>query len=70
MIYDPTVETRPVDEQFALDRDSYRQQIQYLFDNSTFYQQKLREAGFDYVVAVGALDEIAPLPFADSVRCV
>jgi len=65
MIYDPTVETRPVDEQFALDRDSYRKQIQYLFDNSTFYQRKLREAGFDDAAAVGDLDDIARLPFTE-----
>jgi phenylacetate-CoA ligase len=65
MIYDPAVETRPVAEQFALDRDSYRQQISYLFDNSAFYQRKLRAAGFDDAAAVGDLDEIARLPFTE-----
>lgn len=65
MIYDPAVETRPVAEQFALDRDSYRQQISYLFDNSAFYLRKLREAGFDDAAAVGDLDEIARLPFTE-----
>ena len=65
MIYDPAVETRPVAEQFALDRDSYRQQISYLFDNSAFYLRKLRESGFDDAAAVGDLDEIARLPFTE-----
>ncbi len=65
MIYDPAVETRPVAEQFALDRHSYRQQIRYLFDNSSFYQRKLCEAGFDDAAAVGDLDEIARLPFTE-----
>lgn len=65
MIYDPAVETRPVAEQFELDRDSYRQQIRYLFDNSAFYQRKLREAGFDDAASVGDLDEIARLPFTE-----
>ena len=65
MIYDPTVETRPVDEQFAIDRDSYRGQIRYLFENSSFYQRKLREAGFDDAATVGDLDEISRLPFTE-----
>ena len=33
-IYDPEVETRPVSEQFALDRESYRRQVAYLMANS------------------------------------
>jgi phenylacetate-CoA ligase len=65
MIYDPTVETRAVDEQFALDRDSYSKQIRYLFDNSPFYQKKLREAGFETAASVGDLDDIAQLPFTE-----
>ena len=65
MIYDPSVETRPVAEQFAIDRDAYRQQVKYLFENSAFYQRKLREAGFDNAGAVGDLDDIARLPFTE-----
>ena len=65
MIYDPAVETRPVAEQFELDRDSYRQQVRYLFDNSAFYQRKLRDAGFDDAAAVGDLGDIARLPFTE-----
>ncbi|WP_405224395.1 phenylacetate--CoA ligase family protein [Lentisalinibacter sediminis] len=65
MIYDKGTETRPVEEQFALDRKTYRRQVAYLFEHSTFYQQKLREAGFDDAGAVGELDEIAQLPFTE-----
>lgn len=65
MIYDKETETRPVEAQFALDRKSYRKQIRYLLDNSRFYQDKLRSAGFDGVEAVGELDDIAKLPFTE-----
>lgn len=65
MIYDPEIETRPTAEQFALDRATYRRQVGYLFDNSAFYQRKLRDAGFDDADAVGELDDIARLPFTE-----
>ena len=65
MIYDPDIETRPVEEQFELDRESYRRQIQYLLDNSRFYQSKLEEAGFSTADDVGELDQIGRLPFTE-----
>ncbi|MDJ0760585.1 MAG: AMP-binding protein [Woeseiaceae bacterium] len=65
MIYDPETETRPVEEQYEIDKESYRRQVQYLFDNSVFYQKKLREAGFEDADAVGGLDDIAKLPFTE-----
>jgi len=65
MIYEPEIETRPVDEQFAIDREAYRRQIEYLFERSAFYQRKLREAGFSDAAAVGELDDIAALPFTE-----
>jgi len=64
-IFDPEVETRPVDQQFAIDRGSYEQQIRYLLNNSEFYQNKLAEAGFDTPEKVGSLDDIATLPFTE-----
>jgi len=64
-IYDPAVETRPVAEQFALDRASYQRQIAYLLKNSAFYQKKLGDAGFDTPEKVGTLDDIAQLPFTE-----
>jgi phenylacetate-CoA ligase len=65
MIYDPDIETRPLDEQFELDRASYRKQVAYLFENSTFYRKKLQAAGFDGPDSVGELDDIADLPFTE-----
>jgi phenylacetate-CoA ligase len=64
-IYDPVVETRPVEDQFALDRESYREQVKYLFAHSEFYQRKFAEAGFHTPEQVGELDDIAALPFTE-----
>ncbi len=65
MIYDPDIETRPVEQQFALDREAYRRQIIYLFEHSEFYKKKLAEAGLDGPDSVGELDDIAALPFTE-----
>ncbi len=65
MIYDQETETRPVEEQFAIDRESYKQQIRYLFEHSDFYRAKLNEAGFSSAEDVGGLDDIAQLPFTE-----
>lgn len=65
VVFDPETETRPIQEQFALDRESYRKQIDYLFKNSEFYQRKLAEAGFTTPESVGGLDDIAQLPFTE-----
>ncbi|HEX7034953.1 MAG TPA: hypothetical protein VF210_04230, partial [Pseudomonadales bacterium] len=64
-MFDPAAETRPVDEQFRLDRESYRAQIAYLFERSPFYRRKLDAAGFPDAKAVGELDDIARLPFTE-----
>lgn len=64
-IFDPAIETRPVADQFALDRTSYREQVKYLFAHSEFYQQKFAEAGFSCPEQVGDLDDIAALPFTE-----
>jgi phenylacetate-CoA ligase len=65
MIYDPDVETRPVEAQYELDRAQYEKQVAYLLENSTFYQRKLAEAGFHSPEDVGGLDDIAKLPFTE-----
>ncbi len=57
----PDVETRPWDEQLALDDASYRAQLQYLLHRSAFYKAKLGEAPSD----LGGLAEIAELPLTD-----
>ena len=65
MIYDEEIETRPVEEQFSRDRESYRKQIRYLFSRSVFYQRKLKETGFHSPAEVGELENIATLPFTE-----
>lgn len=65
MMYDRETETRSLDEQFSLDRESYRKQVRYLFERSPFYQRKLSEAGFHNPEDVGELDNIADLPFTE-----
>lgn len=64
-MYDPDIETRPAEAQFALDRESYKKQLAYLFANSAFYRRKLAAAGFDGPNAVGELDAITSLPFTE-----
>ncbi len=62
---DPEVETRPWDEQVALDDACYRIQLAYLFDRSAFYREKLAAAGFASPRAAGGLVEIAQLPLTE-----
>ena len=45
--------------------DSYRRQIAYLFERSAFYRAKLQAAGFGSPDAVGGLERISALPFAE-----
>ena len=59
------VETRPWAEQLAIDEESYRDQLDYLFTRSAFYQAKLSRAGVDSAGAAGGLAEIARLPLTD-----
>jgi phenylacetate-CoA ligase len=59
------VERRSWEEQRALDDESYRAQLAYLFERSQFYREKLGTAGVDSATAAGGLDEIAQLPLTD-----
>ena len=65
MIYDPEIETRDPKEQFIIDSQQYTRQIEYLFKHSAFYQQKLREAGFQSASEVGSLENLSELPFTE-----
>jgi phenylacetate-CoA ligase len=62
---EPEVEARPWAEQLALDDDSYRRQLGYLFERSAFYREKLEAAGFASAGAAGGLEDIARLPLTD-----
>ena len=59
------METRPWAEQLALDDASYRSQLEYLIQSSTFYQEKLASAGIASAGAAGGLGEIAQLPLTE-----
>ncbi|MEX2613716.1 MAG: AMP-binding protein [Gaiellaceae bacterium] len=61
----PDVETRPWAEQLAVDDESYRAQLEYLFDRSTFYREKLTAAGFASAEVAGGLTRIAKLPLTE-----
>ncbi|MEE4280034.1 MAG: AMP-binding protein [Halieaceae bacterium] len=65
MIYDPEVETRPIEEQYELDKVAYKKQVAYLLEHSDFYKKKLAEAGFETAADIGGLDDIARLPFTE-----
>jgi phenylacetate-CoA ligase len=61
----PEVETRPWAEQLALDDESYREQLAYLYERSAFYQEKLSAAGLSSAEAAGGLAGIARLPLTE-----
>ena len=62
---EPEVEARRWDEQLALDDESYRAQLAYLFDRSAFYRDKLTLAGYASARAAGGLADIAALPLTE-----
>jgi phenylacetate-CoA ligase len=61
----PEVETRPWNEQLALDDERYREQLAYLYERSAFYREKLAAAGFGSAAQAGGLADIAQLPLTD-----
>ena len=62
---EPEVESRPWQEQLALDDAVYREQLAYLFERSGFYREKLGEAGVCSPKEAGGLAEIGALPLTD-----
>ena len=61
----PAVEMLPWEEQSALDDAAYREQLAYLFERSSFYRDKLTEAGVESTQAAGGLADIAKLPLTE-----
>src|SRR5690242_13959758 len=59
---EPEVETRPWDQQLELDDASYRAQLEYLLQHSSFYRQKL---GVEAASEAGGLADIGKLPLTD-----
>jgi phenylacetate-CoA ligase len=62
---EPEIELAPWDAQAAHDAPLYLEQIEYLFDRSRFYRDKLTAAGFASPRAAGGLDAIAALPLTE-----
>ena len=63
MMLAPEVETRPWEEQLALDEAPYREQLAYLLERSAFYREKLARPA-----DVGGLADIARLPLTEKAR--
>jgi phenylacetate-CoA ligase len=59
---EPEVESRPWEQQRALDDEAYRSQLAYLLERSAFYRDKL---GLASAADAGGLDEIAQLPLTE-----
>jgi len=62
---EPDVETRPWEEQLAVDDASYREQLAYLFERSDFYRLKLGAAGVGSAAEAGGLASIGLLPLTE-----
>jgi phenylacetate-CoA ligase len=61
----PEAEARPWGEQLAVDDESYRAQLVYLFERSALYREKLAAAGVDSAAAAGGLADISQLPLTE-----
>ena len=62
---EPEVETRPWAEQLAVDDESYRTQLAYLFERSAFYREKLAAGGLASAGEAGGLADIGRLPLTE-----
>ena len=62
---EPEIESRPWEEQVALDDVSYRAQLAYVYERSDFYREKLAAAGMATAEKAGGLDEISQLPLTE-----
>ncbi len=62
-MFEPEIEGAPWEAQAKADDAVYRNQIDFLFAHSRFYQAKL--AGFTSAAATGGLSDIAKLPFTE-----
>jgi len=63
--YVTDIEKRPWEEQFRIDAEQYKRQIDYLFANSAFYRKKLKAAGFSDPASVGGLENLKNIPFTE-----
>jgi phenylacetate-CoA ligase len=64
-MFEPAVESAPVEAQPQQDEPLYRAQIAYLFERSRFYRRKLAQGGIQSPREAGGLAEIAGLPLTE-----
>ena len=62
---EPEIESRPWEEQVALDDVSYRAQLAYIYERSDFYREKLAAAGMATAEKAGGHDEVSQLPLTE-----
>ena len=65
MIVEPEIEQAPWEDQARSDAPLYLKQIEYLFERSRFYREKLERAGFATHGAVGGLEAIEGVPLTE-----
>jgi phenylacetate-CoA ligase len=65
MMVEPGIEQAPWEDQARSDASLYLKQIEYLFERSRFYREKLERAGFATCGASGDLDAISALPLTE-----
>jgi phenylacetate-CoA ligase len=65
MMVEAGIEQAPWEDQARSDAPLYLKQIDYLFERSRFYREKLERAGFATCGAAGGLDAIAALPLTE-----
>ena len=65
MLVEPEIEQAPWEDQARSNAPLYLKQIEYLFERSRFYREKLERAGFATHGAVGGLEAIEGVPLTE-----
>jgi len=65
MIVEPEIEQAPWEDEAKVAAPLYLKQIEYLFERSRFYREKLERAGFATHGAVGGLEAIEGVPLTE-----
>ena len=65
MLVEPEIEQASWEDQGRSDAPLYLKQIEYLFDRSRFFREKLQRAGFATHGAVGGLEAIEGVPLTE-----
>jgi phenylacetate-CoA ligase len=65
MLVEPEIEQAPWEDEAKVSAPLYLRQIEYLFERSRFYREKLERAGFAAHGAVGGLEAIEGVPLTE-----